>query len=621
MDGRTLTKTLSIVGLGGSLFLSEAPAADAPTEPPVKPRRGLVSRLFSTSEAATTPVAAPTRSLTPVPAASVVLRPVLQPTPRRAATTTDPAVQPASAATPVSPAGTPTITPSTGRATAQKRNMKPAFSAEAIEAAKTPEPTKIPIARGRRPIGDRLNDDLAAAKPRVSAAGHDFPPAPGEVLPPAPRPKPVEKPRAVEPTKAVVAAKPTVAPRSLDVAAMEAASRTLETSQPKAAAKVPAVAPVAAALKPTAAPKVAPVATAPTPVVPPKAAPVVSAPKPAAAPIAAAPTPVAPTPVAPAKVAPIASAPMAPPAVIQQAVATAPAKPAASPIAKTITLADLEKGAPPRSVATASPIPVSAPVVEAALLKTGLIIPEPTKSAAPEAPTLTAAVTRLKLDIPRAIVAAKKEPAPVADVAPPKPSEPAKVEAPPAEPKTATDLSSLLPSLAPKSTTPSVTQGTKIPTAVAKSAAVASPIETAAPASVVPIIPVAAMTATPELRTVEPKSLALVPFDPEVFGRCLEVLHHGRIESDRWQAVNRIQQTAEWQVGGGVAQALRAVALNDYNTGLRWTAVQMLGSMKRDFPIVADTLRLSAQFDSDPSIRKTATDLLFRSAALQRPTP
>lgn len=105
-------------------------------------------------------------------------------------------------------------------------------------------------------------------------------------------------------------------------------------------------------------------------------------------------------------------------------------------------------------------------------------------------------------------------------------------------------------------------------------------------------------------------------YNPQAAGRAVEVLLHSNIDQDRYRAIQTLANMEGWQQTPRVAAALRNVAMTDYNTYLRLTAVQMLGAMPGEARLVADTLKASAQYDSDATIRQTARDTLGRIAGL-----
>lgn len=105
------------------------------------------------------------------------------------------------------------------------------------------------------------------------------------------------------------------------------------------------------------------------------------------------------------------------------------------------------------------------------------------------------------------------------------------------------------------------------------------------------------------------------PYDPRVAAHCVQILTYSSMDADRYRAVQMLAAMEDWQRAPGVALALRNVAMTDYNTYLRLTAVQMLGTIPADPQVVMDALRTSAQYDSDASIRATAGQLLGRMAS------
>lgn len=109
---------------------------------------------------------------------------------------------------------------------------------------------------------------------------------------------------------------------------------------------------------------------------------------------------------------------------------------------------------------------------------------------------------------------------------------------------------------------------------------------------------------------VEPRP---IPFNAPLANRCTQIMLHGLIDADRWQAIRTLQSMQGWSSAVGVAEGLRNVALTDYNTELRREAVRMLGMVPRDRRLVINTLQLSAQYDSESSIRSLAQYILSQA--------
>lgn len=112
----------------------------------------------------------------------------------------------------------------------------------------------------------------------------------------------------------------------------------------------------------------------------------------------------------------------------------------------------------------------------------------------------------------------------------------------------------------------------------------------------------------------------LSAYDPGLAVHCVQILTRSTVDSDRWKAMQSLSTMRDWQATPHVAEGLRAVAMSDYNTYLRLHAVQMLGTLRSDPQVVAETLKVSAQFDSDPTIRATAAKLLDRMDTTQMAT-
>ncbi|MFO0948241.1 MAG: HEAT repeat domain-containing protein [Planctomycetota bacterium] len=140
-----------------------------------------------------------------------------------------------------------------------------------------------------------------------------------------------------------------------------------------------------------------------------------------------------------------------------------------------------------------------------------------------------------------------------------------------------------------------------------------------------------ALTATPNKPAGDPRSKSspsvplqplasgsqyLKPFDPVLMQHHLDTLRRGGSEIERQKALKAIAQMSDWQDANGAGAVLRNIAMTDYNTHMRLSAVQMLGSMKNDRRMVMEALHISAEYDSDLTIRRTATQLLDRLASL-----
>jgi hypothetical protein len=95
----------------------------------------------------------------------------------------------------------------------------------------------------------------------------------------------------------------------------------------------------------------------------------------------------------------------------------------------------------------------------------------------------------------------------------------------------------------------------------------------------------------------------------------VQMLGASPIETDRMQALATIAKTPGWQQYRPTYLALRRVALTEYNIKMRATAVELLGQARSDHGLVADTLRLSAQYDSDAGVRAKAYATIERLAA------
>lgn len=96
------------------------------------------------------------------------------------------------------------------------------------------------------------------------------------------------------------------------------------------------------------------------------------------------------------------------------------------------------------------------------------------------------------------------------------------------------------------------------------------------------------------------------PFNNAVADECCRILLAGKIEVDREKALATLAAMDSWERHPLSANALIRVALTDYNTQMRRTAVEMLSSMNTVRGSVVETLKLSAKFDADAEIRATA---------------
>lgn len=105
------------------------------------------------------------------------------------------------------------------------------------------------------------------------------------------------------------------------------------------------------------------------------------------------------------------------------------------------------------------------------------------------------------------------------------------------------------------------------------------------------------------------------PYNPLVVEQCIAMLRHSRVEEDREKAMQMLASTSDWQWHPLAIPTIRQVVLNDYNTRMRLAGVQMLGAVRMESPVVAEALRISAQFDSEPTIRLVALSALERLAS------
>jgi hypothetical protein len=97
---------------------------------------------------------------------------------------------------------------------------------------------------------------------------------------------------------------------------------------------------------------------------------------------------------------------------------------------------------------------------------------------------------------------------------------------------------------------------------------------------------------------------------------CLKTLSGSPIESDRKAALAEMSRNSAWTKMKSAYMILRRVALTEYNTKMRADAVKLLGEARMEHAMAADTLKLSAMYDSDASIRTAAMATLERMAAM-----
>lgn len=107
-------------------------------------------------------------------------------------------------------------------------------------------------------------------------------------------------------------------------------------------------------------------------------------------------------------------------------------------------------------------------------------------------------------------------------------------------------------------------------------------------------------------------------YDYQLAQQCTSILLVGVVDGDRVRAMEILADMQHWHRCPTAPQALRHIALGDYVTWLRLQAVELLASAleTESAHLAADTLRLSAVYDSDPTIRQTAQRALLRVNAL-----
>jgi hypothetical protein len=119
-----------------------------------------------------------------------------------------------------------------------------------------------------------------------------------------------------------------------------------------------------------------------------------------------------------------------------------------------------------------------------------------------------------------------------------------------------------------------------------------------------------------QLQPVDPPKLESFPFNPIKCAECVRILGGSPVDADREFALATLSKIKDWQRFRPAYAALRRVALSEYNTKMRSSAVEMLATAVSDHELVADTLRLSAQYDSEAAIRESAVLHLERLASM-----
>jgi hypothetical protein len=165
---------------------------------------------------------------------------------------------------------------------------------------------------------------------------------------------------------------------------------------------------------------------------------------------------------------------------------------------------------------------------------------------------------------------------------------------------------SLTPTIAPvlapkeeKATTPSPTKAAPMKSETAVQPAVMKP---AAPTAASGLLPVAGV-----LPSVDDHMKCL---------ECLKTLSGSPVEAERKAALEDLSKGVAWTRMKSSYMILRRIALTEYNTKMRADAVKLLGEARMEHALAADTLKLSAQYDSDQAIRTMALATLERLASL-----
>jgi hypothetical protein len=104
------------------------------------------------------------------------------------------------------------------------------------------------------------------------------------------------------------------------------------------------------------------------------------------------------------------------------------------------------------------------------------------------------------------------------------------------------------------------------------------------------------------------------PFNLDDCVECVRMLGASPVDSDREKALEKLKANAGWKLYPPAYVALRRVALTEYVTDMRASAIEMLASANAHHALVADTLMLSAKYDGDEDVRKSATEHLGRLA-------
>jgi hypothetical protein len=127
---------------------------------------------------------------------------------------------------------------------------------------------------------------------------------------------------------------------------------------------------------------------------------------------------------------------------------------------------------------------------------------------------------------------------------------------------------------------------------------------------------VATPATAPQWMPITPVAAVLPSADDHVkCVECLKILSGSPIESDRKAALAEMAKLHAWKQMKSSYMILRRVALTEYNTKMRADAVKLFGEAMTEHALAADTLKLSAQYDSDPAIRSIAMAQLERLAA------
>lgn len=114
----------------------------------------------------------------------------------------------------------------------------------------------------------------------------------------------------------------------------------------------------------------------------------------------------------------------------------------------------------------------------------------------------------------------------------------------------------------------------------------------------------AAVDSTPTQRTAK--------YDAIQAQQCLQVILQSGSDKERQEAMERLAHMENWQQNRLIPAVLTKVAMTEYNTRIRYLSVQMLSTLVEEPELALETLKISAEFDSNASIRALAQAALKR---------